>query len=137
VKLKNVTPKPWGHEVILAKNDKYVVKQLFVKAGHRLSLQYHRQKIEHITLVDGKAHMFLEYDDGITQFKMERMDPVPIDAGVIHRLSADSEEDALLVEVSTPELDDVERLEDDYGRGPEKKEDDDEEPQFLDIKDDE
>jgi mannose-6-phosphate isomerase len=113
--LTNVIEKPWGHEVILAKNNLYVVKQLFVKAGKRLSKQFHRQKVEHITLIAGDAYMYLESDEGVMSFKMHPMAPVDIEAGIIHRLAA-GEEDAILVEVSTPELDDVIRLEDDYGR---------------------
>lgn len=114
--LPNVTEKPWGHEVLIAKNDLYVVKQLFVKAGRRLSLQIHRKKFEHITLVSGAAHMLLENDTGMSHFQMPPMTPIEIAPGTIHRLSAGEEEDAVLIEVSTPELDDVIRIEDDYGR---------------------
>lgn len=111
----NVVEKPWGHEVIIAKNDLYVVKQLFVKSGKRLSKQLHRQKNEHITLIAGDAFMYLEVDSGVAYFKLAPMQPVEIEPGTIHRLIA-GEEDAILVEVSTPELEDVVRLEDDYGR---------------------
>lgn len=118
--MKFVTQKPWGHELLVTKNDRYVVKQLFVKANCRLSLQYHEKKVEHITLVAGKAHIYLENENGFSDFRLEHFDPVPIDAGMIHRIYA-GDEDAVIVEVSTTELDDVVRLDDDYGRGPKKE----------------
>jgi mannose-6-phosphate isomerase len=115
VALKNVVEKPWGHELIITQNDLYVVKQLFIKAKQRLSLQLHRKKHEHITLIQGQAAMFLETDVGQSFFVMSHMQPIEIDPGVVHRVTA-GDEDAILVEVSTPELDDVVRLKDDYGR---------------------
>lgn len=114
--LPKTIQKPWGHEVLIAQNDLYVVKQLFVKAGHKLSLQIHEQKFEHITLVSGAAQMYMETEQGMSHFLMPTMTPIEIAPGTIHRLAATDTEDAVLVEVSTNHLDDVIRLEDDYGR---------------------
>ena len=113
--LLDVIEKPWGHEVILARNDLYVVKQLFVKAGERLSKQFHNQKEEHLTLISGKGFISIEDEAARAVVRMRPMDPFHVSPGTVYRISA-GDEDALFVEVSTPELDDVVRLEDDYGR---------------------
>lgn len=132
-KLTNVVEKPWGHEVILVKNDLYVVKQLYIKPNHRLSLQFHKEKVEHVTLVQGEAFIFMEDDRGLSEFQLIPMEPVEIPAGVVHRIMASTRSEAVLVEVSTPQLDDVIRIEDDYGRSDVKEEEDeeDETPSFL------
>jgi mannose-6-phosphate isomerase len=126
--LQNVIQKPWGHELLLAKNDLYTVKQLFVKAGHRLSLQVHGKKIEHMTLVGGMAHLYLETEMSIEHFVMQPMMPILIEPGTIHRLHAGDTEDAVIIEVSTSGPDeDIIRLDDDFGRADdmeEKQEDD-------------
>jgi len=107
--------KPWGHERIIENNGLYVVKELYIKAGHKLSLQYHKKKIETLFLVAGDG--FIEYKQGdrLTFFRPENLVPKFIGRKMIHRLGAGGH-DALFVEVSTTELDDVVRLEDDYGR---------------------
>ncbi|MCP4006775.1 MAG: hypothetical protein GY725_21555 [bacterium] len=110
--------KPWGHEDIWAETDRYVGKILAIKAGHRLSLQYHEIKDETILVVKGELRLTLENDAGeleICSLKPgERRHVIP---GRRHRFEA--VEDCELIEVSSPELDDVVRLEDDYGRRPE------------------
>lgn len=117
--MPDVISKPWGSERVIVKNDLYVVKEIYVKAGHRLSLQYHKEKNETMILVSGKAKLYVEtyaYKPEIYEPKdMLYMCPYKIPPGHIHRLET-HEEDCLVVEVSTPHLDDTWRLEDDYGR---------------------
>ena len=113
--MSTVVEKPWGHELIWAKTDRYVGKILHIKAGEALSLQYHRVKDETIMLLSGRMQL-VSYRDG--EVPEERMltprEPVHIAPGLRHRMLALEDTDVL--EVSTPELDDVVRLEDRYGR---------------------
>ncbi len=113
--------KPWGWELLYAKTDKYVGKVLFVMAGHRLSLQFHKQKHETLFLYTGKAVCELENMDWRQDGQMEQIDlneqsivSVAVKPFQKHRITAI--EDSIILEVSTPELDDVVRVEDDYGR---------------------
>jgi len=110
-----VVDKPWGHELIWAKTDRYVGKILHVKAGEALSLQYHRVKDETIMLLRGRMTL-LHFADGEEPRSRELApnEPFHITPGLRHRMIAI--EDTDIVEVSTPELDDVVRLEDRYGR---------------------
>ena len=108
--------KPWGCEVIWAKTDKYVGKMLFIQAGAKLSLQYHRVKDETILVDKGriKLHWF---EDGDSVPRVQVLTPGEsrhIPPGTIHRFEAI--DNACVLEVSTTELDDVVRLDDDYGR---------------------
>lgn len=107
--------KPWGHELIWAKTDRYVGKILHVRAGEALSLQYHRVKDETIMLVSGRM-TFVYFSEGEPPHTRELAahEPFHIPPGTRHRMIAI--EDCDIVEVSTPELDDVVRLEDRYGR---------------------
>ena len=107
--------KPWGHELIWAKTDRYVGKILHVARGEALSLQYHRVKDETIMVVAGRM-LFEHYGEGEAprQTELQPRQPFHITPGLRHRMTA--LEDCDLVEVSTPELDDVVRLEDRYGR---------------------
>ena len=108
--------KPWGHELIWALTDAYCGKVLFVKAGHSLSLQFHRQKDESWLVQSGRAKLELG-EAGETLLKEEVVSAgaafhyLP---GTVHRVTAI--EDTTILEVSTPQLDDVVRLEDAYGR---------------------
>ena len=106
--------KPWGYELHWAKTDRYVGKVIHVNAGHALSLQYHNQKDETILLWAGK--MLFEWQEGETlaQHEMKPGDRFHIRPKTIHRMTAI--EDSDIIEVSTPELDDVVRLQDRYGR---------------------
>ena len=107
--------KPWGFELLFAHTPRYAGKLLFVKRGHRLSLQYHKEKDESMYLYEGKALMEIEGDDGrLTSFVAEAGCCLRIPPATRHRVEAI--EDTTLFEVSTPELEDVERLEDDYER---------------------
>jgi mannose-6-phosphate isomerase-like protein (cupin superfamily) len=107
--------KPWGYELIWAHTDRYAGKLLVVETGKRLSLQLHRVKDESIYLVAGKLRLYLENDDGeIATRDMDPGDYSRIPVGRRHRFEAI--ERAEILEVSTPELDDVVRIEDDHGR---------------------
>ena len=107
--------KPWGYEHIYAVTPDYCGKLLFVRAGEALSLQLHRRKDETIYVHSGRARF--EIGDNADELEAEVVEPgmsFHIRPGVVHRLVA--VEDTLLLEVSTPFLDDVVRLEDRYGR---------------------
>jgi mannose-6-phosphate isomerase-like protein (cupin superfamily) len=108
--------KPWGHELIWAVTDIYVGKVLFVKAGHSLSLQFHRQKDESWFVQSGRAKLELG-EAGESVLKEEVIAAgaaFHYPPGTVHRVTAI--EDTTILEVSTPHLDDVVRLEDAYGR---------------------
>ena len=107
--------KPWGHELIWAHTDRYVGKILVIEAGRRLSLQRHLVKDESIYVAKGRLRLWLEDDAGTVV--VEEIGPGEyrrVPTGRIHRYEAI--ERCELIEVSTPELDDVIRLEDDFGR---------------------
>jgi mannose-6-phosphate isomerase-like protein (cupin superfamily) len=107
--------KPWGHELIWAQTDRYVGKILVIEAGRRLSLQRHEVKDEWILIQAGRLRLTLEGEDGVV--RDEELGPGDhrhVATGRIHRYEAI--ERCELIEVSTPELDDVVRLEDDFGR---------------------
>ena len=107
--------KPWGHEVIWAFTDRYVGKILVIEAGRRLSYQYHHQKDEWIHVLEGRLRLTLEADDGsVTVSDLRPGEGAHVATGRRHRYEAI--ETCRLVEVSTPELDDVVRLDDDFGR---------------------
>jgi mannose-6-phosphate isomerase-like protein (cupin superfamily) len=108
-------PKPWGHELIWAHTDRYVGKVLVIETGKRLSLQRHEIKDETIFVLSGRLLLQLEDDAG--EVRIEELGPGEfrrVPTGRIHRYEAI--ERVQLMEVSTPELDDVVRLEDDFGR---------------------
>jgi mannose-6-phosphate isomerase-like protein (cupin superfamily) len=107
-----VVDKPWGRELILRQTADYVVKVLSVRKGCRLSLQYHEVKRESMVLGSGDAVLEIHRDGLVFEHSLEK--PVEILPGTVHRLVA--LEDSQILEVSTPELSDVVRLEDDYGR---------------------
>lgn len=107
--------KPWGHELLWALTDAYVGKVLVIEAGKRLSLQKHEIKDESILVSSGRLRLYLEGDDGVV--RSEELGPGEsrhVPTGRIHRYEAIDR--CELIEVSTPELDDVVRLEDDFGR---------------------
>ena len=107
--------KPWGHEVHWAKTDRYVGKIIHVNAGHALSLQYHERKDETILLWSGRIAFEIKEGHALTRREMTPGDRCHITPGTVHRMTAI--EDSDIIEVSTPELDDIVRLEDRYGRG--------------------
>jgi len=108
--------KPWGHELIWAATERYAGKVLVIEAGQRLSLQLHRVKDESILVLAGRLRLHLENEAG--EMRTSELGPGDhrrIPTNRRHRFEAI--ERVELIEVSTPELDDVVRLEDDYGRG--------------------
>jgi mannose-6-phosphate isomerase len=107
--------KPWGHELIWAQTDRYVGKMLVIEAGKRLSLQRHLVKDESIFVIQGRLRLHLEDEAGTVRIEeLEAGDHRHVRTGRIHRYEAIERTE--LMEVSTPELDDVVRLEDDFGR---------------------
>jgi mannose-6-phosphate isomerase-like protein (cupin superfamily) len=112
-----VVPKPWGEERWLAHTDRYAGKILILKKGHRLSLQYHEKKHEVQYVDSGRIKYTLGSVDEPGVFEEVIAEPgttVLLPPGAIHRMEA--LEDSRFFEVSTPELEDVVRIEDDYGR---------------------
>jgi mannose-6-phosphate isomerase len=107
--------KPWGWELVWAETEKYAGKLLFVRAGEALSLQYHEVKEESWLVREGRARLELgELGGELDLRELAPGDAFHIRPGTVHRLTA--LEDTLVIEVSTPELDDVVRLGDRYGR---------------------
>ncbi|GHU04121.1 hypothetical protein FACS1894205_1800 [Alphaproteobacteria bacterium] len=110
--------KPWGQEEILEVNDAYMVKRLTMRAGHRCSLQWHREKMETIYVLSG----VLTIVSGPNADELEREDypagrSITIKPGIVHRMLAEGG-DATYLEASTPQMEDVVRLADDYARAP-------------------
>jgi len=106
--------KPWGYELHWAKTDRYVGKLIHVVAGHALSLQYHNIKDETIYLHSGRLLFEIQEGANRIQREMRPGERVHITPKTIHRMTA--LEDSDIFEVSTPEIHDVVRLEDRYGR---------------------
>lgn len=109
--------KPWGGELWVAVTPHYALKIITIRQGHRSSLQYHRQKTEHIYIDSGRVRAELQAPDGTLQ--TELCGPgaiIEVLPGQLHRLEA--LEDTRLIEVQTPFLDDVVRVADDYQRRP-------------------
>ena len=107
-------PKPWGYELIFAKTDRYVGKILHVNKGESLSLQYHEMKDETLYVVEGELRLTIESDGDRRELALRKGEAFHIPPRLIHRMEAVVDTD--VAEVSTPELDDVIRLEDRYGR---------------------
>ena len=107
--------KPWGHELIWALTDRICGKVIVIETGRRLSLQFHEAKDEAIYVTSGRLLLHLENDDGeMTARELGPGEAAHVAVGRRHRFEAI--ERVELVEVSTPELDDVVRVEDDFGR---------------------
>ena len=111
--------KPWGYELHWAKTDRYVGKLIHVNAGHALSLQFHNLKDETMYLHAGRLVFEIQEGKELVKRDMHPGEHVHITPKTIHRMTA--VEDSDIFEVSTPELDDVVRLEDRYGREDRKK----------------
>ncbi len=107
-------PKPWGYELIFARTGRYVGKILHVEQGHSLSLQYHEMKEETLFVVRGELKLTIEHDGDRRELLLREGEAFHIPPRMIHRMEAVRDTD--VAEVSTPELDDVVRLEDRYGR---------------------
>lgn len=107
--------KPWGYELIFAHTDRYVGKILHVDAGQALSLQYHEIKDETLYLRTGEYELIVEEDGELVHHTIKAGDAYRIRPNTRHRMVA-GPEGCDIIEVSTPELDDVVRIEDRYGR---------------------
>lgn len=107
--------KPWGYELIFAHTDRYAGKILHVDAGQALSLQYHEHKDETLYLLRGEYLLIVEEEGEMVERRIAAGDCYHVPPGTKHRMVA-GEEGCDILEVSTPELDDVVRLEDRYGR---------------------
>ena len=108
--------KPWGHETIWAHTDRYVGKILHVNAGEKLSIQYHERKDETVYLLSGEMKYWVQLP-GDTELRDQRLvagQSFRITPHTIHAIEAVTDIDVL--EASTPELDDVVRIQDRYGR---------------------
>jgi mannose-6-phosphate isomerase-like protein (cupin superfamily) len=107
--------KPWGYELIWALTEEYVGKVLFIRAGQALSLQYHERKDESWLVQSGRATLELgEVGGPLAAIEIGPGDCFRYRPGTVHRVTAI--EDTTIIEVSTPQLEDVVRLEDRYGR---------------------
>ena len=106
--------KPWGHELIFAENERYAGKILHLEPGQSLSLQYHERKDETFYVLRGEVILSVDVDGEMKELKLPEGSAYRIRPGERHRMRADAACD--LIEVSSPELDDVVRLEDAYGR---------------------
>ncbi len=105
-----IVDKPWGREIWWAVTDKYVGKLIEVREGESLSLQYHREKLESLYFLRGRGVLTV----GGERRPIEEGTAVTIEPGTVHRIEAHT--DLTVIEVSTPEVEDVVRLEDRYGR---------------------
>lgn len=110
-----IVKKPWGQEEIWAKTKDYVGKMLEVKYGHRLSRQYHEIKEETIYIIYGTLSLEIGQGDDLEILELGRGDCFHIPPGLVHRFHA-KYGDVQIMEVSTPQLSDVVRIEDDYKR---------------------
>jgi quercetin dioxygenase-like cupin family protein len=107
-------PKPWGHETIWARTDRYAGKILHIKAGQALSVQYHNAKDETAHLLSGELIYRVKLGDKLEDMRLTRGESFRITPGTVHQMEAVTDCDVL--EASTGEVDDVVRLEDRYGR---------------------
>lgn len=110
-----IVEKPWGHEEIWAETDRYAGKFLIIRAGEELSRQYHEKKEETIHVLSGVLRLEVGAKPNVEIRRLAVGETFHVSPGTVHRFAAD-EVDVRLVEVSTPELDDVVRLEDRYAR---------------------
>ena len=110
-----IIEKPWGKEEVIEINDKYMMKKLTMLKGHRCSLQLHKHKKETIYVLSGQLKIISGPDqDNLTGKIYSEGESITISPGVVHRM--EGVEDSIYLEASTPEMDDVVRLVDDYER---------------------
>jgi mannose-6-phosphate isomerase-like protein (cupin superfamily) len=110
-----IVPKPWGEERIFAETGRYAGKLILIRAGESLSYQYHNRKEETIHVLEGTLGLEVEREGKRADLRLDPGENFHVTPGTRHRMYAERV-DCLLVEVSTPELDDVVRLADRYGR---------------------
>jgi len=110
-----IIEKPWGNEEVIEINEKYMMKKLTMLKGHRCSLQFHNHKKETIYVLSGQLRIILGPDQNNLTGKIYTAgDSITISPGTVHRM--EGAEDSVYLEASTPEMDDVVRLVDDYDR---------------------
>ena len=113
--MMQVIDKPWGKEEVIEVNDRYMMKKLTMWKDHRCSLQFHNIKQETIYILSGKLRIISgSNQENLGEKVYEADEYITLEPGVIHRMEA--VEDAVYLEASTPEMDDVVRLSDDYQR---------------------
>ena len=110
-----IVKKPWGYEEIWAKSTNYIGKKINIFSGKRMSLQYHEKKEETILVISGELRVWSNEDDN-NFLVLKKGDSYHVSPGLVHRFGCGESEEVILIEVSTPELDDVVRIKDDYGR---------------------
>jgi mannose-6-phosphate isomerase len=108
--------KPWGYELIWSETPHYTGKKIHVNAGRRLSLQYHETKRESVYVLSGTLLLHLGRDEEARVVELNEGESYDIPALEVHRFEAPTDGDVDVIEVATPEVDDVIRLEDDYHR---------------------
>lgn len=107
--------KPWGYEELIEHNENYVLKKLFMKKGKRCSLQFHEYKHETLYVVSGNLKLTVgDSLNTLKEIELKPGDSYVLPPKIIHRMEGLN--DCLYLESSTPELEDVVRLEDDFGR---------------------
>jgi mannose-6-phosphate isomerase len=110
-----IIDKPWGKEELLEINDHYMVKKLTMWKGHRCSLQYHKQKKETIYVLSGQLKIYFGSSENELAVKIYGPnETITLLPGTIHRM--EGLEDCVYLEASTPQMDDVVRIQDDYNR---------------------
>ena len=110
-----IIKKPWGQEEVIEINDRYMVKKLTMFKGHRCSLQFHNQKQETIYVLSGRLKIYTgTASHNLFERNYQAHEAITLTPGIIHRMEA--VEDSIYLEASTPEMDDVVRLSDDYDR---------------------
>jgi mannose-6-phosphate isomerase len=113
--MMKVIPKPWGQEEVLHIDDKYLMKRLTMKAGHRCSLQFHERKNETVYVISGRLTILAgPSKDALEKKILGPGEFMNIPTRLVHRMEA--AEDCVYLEASTPELEDVVRISDDYSR---------------------
>ena len=125
-----IVTKPWGKEEWLELNDKYCYKRIYINAGYKTSYQYHNFKKETNYIIAGEAEVWLENDEGIVEKTlMKAGDYFNVTPPKKHRVIALT--DIILQEVSTPEVDDVFRIDDEFARADGKIEGEHQTPDVL------
>ncbi len=110
-----IIEKPWGKEEVIEINEKYMVKKLTMWKDHRCSLQYHNLKCETIYVLSGELRIYFgDMREKLSSKIFRQGDTITIKPGIIHRM--EGVENSVYLEASTPEIEDVVRIEDDYKR---------------------
>lgn len=110
------TDKPWGYEHLWAQTDTYVGKLIHINAGKQLSLQYHEYKDESVYVLHGTLILVWEKNSELQETLLEAGQSAHVPTGLVHRFRAPEGIDVDVIEVSTNHLDDVIRVQDDFGR---------------------